>query len=441
MTAFLPPLVPARWALARVCAVCTLFLIPISTAAVNVLAPLTVVIMLTCRQFWDRIGALRHNKLAVAALALVLLLAVSLMWDVSPTQESTSILLKYRKLLYLPFLLILFEDATWKRLAILALMVSLILVLVLSCTNWLGFTHVGQLYAADPTRASWVFKHHITQGIFTALLTYLALTVATLSWNPSLVSEVRIPTSARIVCAIVVPVALINLFLMQQGRTGQVLVLPLLVLWSWQTFLRGKPVHLGRIVVAIGIAVAFAGAALAYVAHHKSSRMAEVGSEIQDYEKTGEVTSVGLRLEFYKRSLRLIAQRPVFGSGVGSVESQFQQMTAGHTGAQGMLTANPHNEYLMMAVQLGVVGLAVFLWLLWQLWCASLRMPGLAGVFSGGYVVAFAVASTANSLLLDFPEGHMLIFFCGILLAGAAPIPIPSPDHVRQAKRHHSHAR
>ena len=426
--------------LARLCAVCSLFLIPISTAGVNVLAPLMVVIMLTCRRFWDAAGALRHNKLAAAATGLFVLLAMSLLWDVSPVHESMSILLKYRKLLYLPFLLILFDDAAWRRLAMLVLLASLTLVLILSCTNWLGLTHVGQLYAPDPIRSSWVFKHHITQGIFTALLVYLALTLATLPQNPALAGRVRLPAGVRALCAGIVPLALINLFLIQQGRTGQVLVLPLMVLWSWQTFLRGRPLQLGRIAVTLGFAIAIAGGALAYESHHKASRMAEVNTEIQNYENHGEVTSMGLRLEFYKRSLHLIAQRPVFGSGVGSVESQFQEMTAGHAGAQGILTANPHNEYLMMSVQLGAIGLAAFLWLLWQLWQTSLRTPSLEGVFSAGYVVAFAAACAANSLLLDFPEGHLLIFLAGILLAGVAPTTKPLHNHVRQTDGHHPDA-
>ncbi|MEP9835533.1 hypothetical protein, partial [Staphylococcus aureus] len=90
------------------------------------------------------------------------------------------------------------------------------------------------------------FKHHITQGIFTAVLVYLALTLATLPQNPALAGRVRLPAGVRALCAGIVPLALINLFLIQQGRTGQVLVLPLMVLWSWQTFLRGRPLQLGR---------------------------------------------------------------------------------------------------------------------------------------------------------------------------------------------------
>jgi hypothetical protein len=86
---------------------------------------------------------------------------------------------------------------------------------------------------------------------------------------------VRLSTGARVLCAAIVLLALVNLFIMQQGRTGPVLILPLLVLWSWQTFLRGRPMHAGRVAVAVGIAVVVGGAALAYVAHHKSSRMAE----------------------------------------------------------------------------------------------------------------------------------------------------------------------
>jgi O-antigen ligase len=419
MTKFFPPFTPTRWALARWCAICTLFAIPISTAAVNLLAPTMVLIMLTCRQFWVSVGEIRHNRVAVAASVLFLLLCISLLWDVAPIGESISILAKYRKLMYFPFLLILFNESAWRRLAIGALYISLTFVLILSCTNWLGLTHIGPLYAPDPIRASWVFKHHITQGLFTALLAYMALTLA---WGRHCGEKLNVSLGVRVSSAAITVLALASIFVMQEGRTGQVVLPPLLILWSWQAFLQGQRLRFGKAILVLGVAAVVGGLAVTYVAHNKMSRLAEVGSEIHDYEKRDEPTSVGLRFEFYRRSLSLISQRPMLGAGVGSVGALFREQASGQQGARGMESSNPHNEYFTIADQLGIVGLVAFLVLMWQIWRQSCNLRNLEGAFSAGYAVAFGIACLANSLLLDFPEGHMLVFLCGILLAPSRPV-------------------
>ncbi|MGF6469748.1 O-antigen ligase [Paraburkholderia youngii] len=417
MTSFFPRLTLDRWTLARLCAVCILFAIPISTAAVNILAPLMALLMLTCRRFWTTVGELRRNRVVLTALLLFLLLSISFTWDVAGFSDSVSMLSKYRKILYFPFLFLLFDSVEWRRLAVLALCASLTLVLMLSCSNWLGLTHVGPLYAPDPIRVSWVFKHHITQGLFSAFLAYMTLTLATMPRNSNLSKTLSIPIFARVICGTIAMVAVINLLVMQEGRTGPAVLPPLLMLWSWQVFLREQRSAISKAILVLAIALAVGALGITYVVHNKTSRMASVGSEILEYEKHGASTSAGLRLEFYRRSILLISRRPVLGSGVGSIGPLFQDLAVGRQGAQGMVSSNPHNEYFMISVQLGLVGLAVFVSLLWQLWLGGLRKAGFEGAFACGYVLMFAVACLANSLLLDFPEGHMLVFLCGILLA------------------------
>ncbi|SIO72521.1 O-antigen ligase [Burkholderia sp. GAS332] len=429
MTTLFPPFTPTRWAFARWCAICTLFAIPISTAAVNILAPTMVLIMLTCQQFWTSVGAIRHNRVAVAASALFLLLCISLLWDVAPIGESISILAKYRKLMYFPFLLILFNEPAWRRLAIVALYISLTFVLILSCSNWLGLTQIGPLYAPDPMRSSWVFKHHITQGLFTALLAYMALTLA---WGRHSGKKLNVSLGVRVSSAAITVLALASLLVMQEGRTGQVVLPPLLMLWSWQAILRGQRLQFGNAILVLGLAAVVGGLAVAYVAHDKTSRLAEVGNEIRDYEKHNEPTSAGLRLEFYRRSLFMISQRPIFGAGVGSVGALFREQASGQQGAQGMQSSNPHSEYFMITDQLGIAGLAIFLVLIWQIWRQSCDLRNLEGAFSAGYAVAFGIACLANSLLLDFPEGHMLVFLCGILLAPTRIVEPPCVNRIEE---------
>ena len=57
----------------------------------------------------------------------------------------------------------------------------------------------------------------------------------------------------------------------------------------------------------------------------------------------------------------------MIGYGAGGLESEFERLTAGKTAAEGQLTSNPHNEYLLMAVQLGTLGLLLFVNLIVQI--------------------------------------------------------------------------
>jgi O-antigen ligase len=77
---------------------------------------------------------------------------------------------------------------------------------------------------------------------------------------------------------------------------------------------------------------------------------------------------------------------------------------------------DPHNQYLKIAVELGVPGLLVFLALLLVLIRSGLRQRSLRGV---GVSVLFIWCSTSffSSHFTTFHEGHFIWLFLGIFIA------------------------
>jgi O-antigen ligase len=147
-----------------------------------------------------------------------------------------------------------------------------------------------------------------------------------------------------------------------------------------------------------------------------SGRLLQVASEVREYRQTDAVTSSGLRLEWYRKSLELIKQRPVFGYGTAGLGTEFKKLTAGKTGAEGLPTHNPHNEYLLLGVQLGGLGIALFINLLVQIARDAMALERRSRHLLLAWLAAFALGCLANSMLLDFTEGHMLVLLAGILL-------------------------
>ena len=71
-------------------------------------------------------------------------------------------------------------------------------------------------------------------------------------------------------------------------------------------------------------------------------------------------TSVGLRISFTINSWEIIKQNPFIGVGTGDYPSEYKKINMINT--PGLPdTANPHNMYILVLVQLGLLGLASLL--------------------------------------------------------------------------------
>ena len=70
------------------------------------------------------------------------------------------------------------------------------------------------------------------------------------------------------------------------------------------------------------------------------------------YTEQNAATSMGLRFEFWKKSLRFFAEAPLLGHGTGSTKGLFEQAAVGPAGAASAeVIGNPHNQTLNVAVQ------------------------------------------------------------------------------------------
>ena len=132
--------------------------------------------------------------------------------------------------------------------------------------------------------------------------------------------------------------------------------------------------------------------------------------------RTGDVnSSVGLRFEFWRKSLSLVAEAPVIGHGTGTIPQLFRR---GETNPL-VTTTNPHSQILAVAIELGIVGTAVLL----AMWIAHLalfrdglvRGAGTLTAWFGLVVVIYNVVSSVfNSHLFDFSQGWLYVFGVGI---------------------------
>ncbi|OAF14619.1 ligase [Bradyrhizobium centrolobii] len=139
-----------------------------------------------------------------------------------------------------------------------------------------------------------------------------------------------------------------------------------------------------------------------------------------DYERSMEnnnnsISGMGSRLEYWRKSLRFIADAPLIGHGTGSIRGLFASVAsdAEIDPLRGEIVSNPHNQTLSVAVQWGVLGVLM----LYALWFAHLLMfrgEGLACWIGMLVVVQNMLSSLFNTHLFDFTAGWLYVLGVGV---------------------------
>jgi len=246
-----------------------------------------------------------------------------------------------------------------------------------------------------------VFKFRITHNLLMAFATFLFALMAL---------EARINRD-RAVWGTLALLAAANVTLMVEGATGYV-VLGLLALLL---ILSRLPAQVAMAGMAGLLAVS---AVLTTVPGPLSARVATLAGELRNWspDTAARHSSAGLRLEFYRNTADIIADHPIAGVGTGGFPSAYAEKVQG---TDMLATRNPHNEYLHIAAQIGLIGLAAMLALFAVQWRMAPRLPTrLETDLARGLVVTIAAGCLFNSFLLDHAEGLFFAWMTGLLYAG-----------------------
>lgn len=379
--------------------------IPISVALDNVLLGVLVLAWLASANFRDKAAAVRAHPVALAAIALFAVYVAGIAWSDGPPADIGESMRKAARLLLIPLLITVFADAAVRRRAWWGFSAAMLLTLALSYLVWSGALPELRWIKGDPGNPV-VFKLQITHNLLMAF--------AAFAWAV----EMRRATThrSRAAWGIASLLAVANVLLMVQGRTGHLVLLTLLA-WLFVAWFRWRGVALG----AAALAAMATGAYLTpdSVVHQRAELAVQEFSRWQPDVPSAATSSIGLRLEFYRNTAAVIQRHPVLGVGTGGFPRAYAEQVRG---SGRILTGNPHNEYLLVTAQLGAIGLLVLLGLFLTQWRTAARLggPGERDL-ARGLVIAIVVASAVSSTLIDHAEGLFYVWMSALLFAAAAP--------------------
>lgn len=390
---------------ARACLLVAAAALPLSTAATNAFAMLAFLFWALAGQWRATTQAIRAEPAAWLGCALFAALALGVGWSLAPPREAAFALLKYRELLLFGVFAFLCSDERWRMRVLWFFFASAFVLLCLSIAVQLGlFTYVDERGFSSVDNAV-LLKNHITHGFLMSLLAYGSAIVALRSagWR-------------RWALAAIAVLAAANVWFAVQGRTGYV-VMAVLILWFGYARWSFKGLAAAALALAVLLGAAYQWAPVF------QKRISEATEEARDYRlraRPGE-TSIGSRLHFWKRSAQWMARHPILGAGTGGWAEAFYAATEGDDDFMHNRERNhPHNEYVHLAVQLGPLGLVLFVALLVAAFRRAARLPGAYAALAQGLVLAFAVGCLFSDFLYDSTEGHLWAVLGGALF-GAMP--------------------
>ncbi|MEW6314488.1 MAG: O-antigen ligase family protein [Pseudomonadota bacterium] len=381
--------------------------IPISTALDNIL----LLLLLLCGALGYGFNLLRIvqvNPVARAGWILGGLFALGVGYGAAPLNEAMGMFGKYADLLLLPFFMRAMRNPDTRSAAVNAFLGAMLATLLLSTLVGLGLLKPASWMWGGVDNPA-IFRSSITQNLFMAYAVLLAL--------------LRAQQAGRYKWLWLSGAALgaVNILFLVKGRTGYVVLFLLSGYWvwvSWSAWLarhghRASRWHAGGIIVLCLVAIA----AVYQFSPRFHQRVTEVVDEYRAWDPgVPSQTSTGQRLEFYYHSLRLAGTHWLLGAGTGGFARTYAEAVRGSDIPP---THNPHNEYLHFAVQWGIPGLALLLYLFYCQWRLAPRLATATEThLARGLVLAVAAGCLFNSLLMDHAEGLFYAWMSGALYAG-----------------------
>ena len=349
-----------------------------STSLAIILSGLLGLFWLLSGQFMVLPGILKKNRVAAWSLLLFSWFIFGSSYSSAMFNDDFSMIMKYRELVFIPILISFLTTERYRSWVWTGFIIASVLILLISYLMHFGILDLNK--QGDPS-----FKSRITHSIF---ISFFAFYCAHKVYDGKRYAKLY---------WILLVLCVYNLFFIVEGRTGQLISVSLVLLFGVQRFTR-KVFLLTVFVMVILLALFLAFS-------DKSARINEGIASTQAYlQSQPEKTefSMGSRFTFWGYSLKLIAEKPLLGHGTGSFAKEYGRIAR----SEHLTAKNPHNEFLMISVQLGLLGLLIYLGFLASQYYYAKKLPNKEKWLAQGVLLSLIVTSLFNTPFMDHAEGH-----------------------------------
>jgi O-antigen ligase len=371
--------------------------IAFSPPLANLFIALSLIATLSISTIRNQLLDFFKTKLGYACIAFILVLFSGLIYGIETNNVIASSIWGWRKFLMLPIAAAIFMNAPHaKQKLINAFWFVCLILMIYSFITFLNpsfsIKHAGGV----------VVRNYATQGLFFSVAAIIALGNTLNSF---------IPKWQRIFYVTSIPFFFLNIALIAIGRSGYVALILMTVTFI---FIRLETISIAKkLLVCIAGILIISGLLLNTQTSRDRIELAK--QEYISGQISAEHTSIGLRLSFWKNTIEMLPKYALLGTGTGGFEKAYANQVNEKSGPASVVTGDPHNQYLKILVEHGIIGLAIFLSILILLLKQPITNPFRAiGIAS---LLAIATTSLFNSHFSTFNEGQFIWIIAGAMFA------------------------
>jgi len=377
--------------------------LPWSTTAVSVFMVLWLIVVLPTIRWSAFFEALRAPA-SYLPLAFFALAFAGLFWTADSWPVGFQGLLPVTKLLAIPLLLYHYERSERGHWVLFAFVAACVLLMGLSWVTYFADWKPSPVGVAGVPVRNYIDQSHE----FALCLFVLAPLILSLAANGR--------RAWTIAFAAVMLGFYLDMRFVATSRTAFVYFPILLILFAVKYLNRRRAIYFLLFAAAVEFGVLLSSPYLRdrverTVQDYKVDRDTSVS--VERGIDTAASTSNGLRLAYWRLSIRSISEAPFFGHGTGSTLELFTREAEGKSGEWGNIIRNPHNQTLYVAIQWGMLGCLV-LYAMWYFHLQLFRGSLLASWVGLVIVVQNFISSLFNSHLFDFHEGWVYVLGVGV---------------------------
>lgn len=369
----------------------------LSQSVFSITKIVSLTILLLALDWKEHYQYIKRHRIVWFAMGFYLIIVLGMAWGNVSWHDRALSLKIYLPLLFIPILMGLFKHKQWNSGVVKALILGCTLVSMLGALNWI----TGLFYQLMPNHSINRIEYPFGTLDFAMILAvFFALFRAydKKRFNPFysinfiwLSFFILFINQERTVIVLYLLITTLFIFLHFNKKARWMLIIAL-ALFSFLAFKTSPTMH---------------------------NRVLDTMSAIQKYAKGDPRTSMGLRLHFIEKSYQLWKEAPLIGHGTGSFPSQYFKLQT--YGPDGLPISNqnrldqPHNDIAFLAVQLGLLGIVVYLIFLSLLFARTKSFSRARKIEGRVFIFIVLVAGLPITLFFYSLNTYLLAIFIALL--------------------------
>lgn len=322
----------------------------------------------------------------------LLWICIAQSWGSGPFEARIQEVLSWRKMFLLPIGLVIFEKTKAVNRVSGVMLWTCIFFLALSYFIYFFFPAVG-LWGRGYVE---IMQNHSTQGV---LFSFASLYCIQRAWKGSLT------LASRLAWVGIGSAFAINVVFITDGRSGYLAFVIMALAYGISLF----KTHRYKVLASFFLIVVamISSDTVQYKLNEGIHGFFNVGN-------SSAMSSMGIRRVMWIETIDIIKQYPLLGVGGGDAYREtYSDQVIDYQDWKGVVTDNPHQQFLLITAQYGLIGLMIFLYWLILIFKEILRIKS---IFPLAVFAALVTLSFFNGIIGDFIIGRWIFIGVFVLL-------------------------